>query len=94
MSDKTREQFNEWLAVRESGKGYPADLFEAWQASRPAALAEGADYVLDLLVAAGHITREKAFHARDIARSVGVLPPASTDEPDGGSASVGGGQGS
>lgn len=25
------------------------------------------DYVLDLLVAAGHITREKAFHARDIA---------------------------
>lgn len=27
------------------------------------------DYVLELLVAAGHITREKAFHARDIARA-------------------------
>lgn len=35
-----------------------------------------ADYLLDLLVAAGHITREKAFQARDIALEFG--PAAAT----------------
>lgn len=30
-------------------------------------LSKDAEYVLDLLVAAGHITRETAFQARDIA---------------------------
>jgi hypothetical protein len=27
-----RVKFEKWLTVRESGKGYPADLWEAWQA--------------------------------------------------------------
>lgn len=35
---------------------------------------ETAEYVLDLLVAAGYITREQAFQARAIARHVGKWP--------------------
>jgi len=38
-----------------------------------------ADYVLDLLVAAGHITRERAFQARDIAVKFG--PDAAPGAP-------------
>jgi hypothetical protein len=30
-------------------------------------LSQDADYILDLLVAAGHVSRETAFQARDIA---------------------------
>lgn len=37
-------------------------------------LSPDAEYVLDLLVAAGHITREKAFQCRDIALQFAATP--------------------
>jgi hypothetical protein len=52
------------------------ELAAANQASALPLPADGAEYVLELLVAAGHVSRETVDKARDIARDVGKLPAA------------------
>lgn len=73
--------FDVWLEMPYTKvlmKSTKRDYVPKWDV--PRAFVSGADHALDLLVAAGNITRETAFQARDIAKEAAALLMECQDE--------------